>query len=71
VDAVHEQVRRYQAHAAAAVEASGLISIALPPDEFDAVRQAAARAGVSHQAFIADIVSRYIRERLLPEIHAR
>ena len=71
VDRVHEQARRYQAHAAAAIEAAGLISFALPPEEFEAIRQAAARAGMSYQAFITDIVRRYIHERILPETHAR
>ena len=69
VDALHEKARRYQAHAAAAIEATGLISVALPPEEFEAIRQAAARAGLSYQTFVADIVRRYIHERLLPETH--
>ena len=60
---LQEKRQRYQAYASAALEADGIVSIVLPAQDLKAIRQKAAKAGVSRQALIAHIVHQYASEQ--------
>ena len=65
VGKLHEQLRQYQAYAVAALEAVGLVSIALRQEDIKAIRQKAAEAGMSYQTLIANIVHQYVTGKLV------
>lgn len=65
VDQFPERLRQYQAYAIAALEAMGLVSIALPQEDIKAIREKAAAAGVSYQTLIANIVHQYVTGSLV------
>lgn len=65
VDALREERRRYQAYAIAALEEAGVVSVALPSEDLQALRRKAAEAGMSYQAFIAHILHQYVTGRLV------
>ena len=60
VDKVHEEVERYQAHAAAMLATNRQVSVTLPLTDFEKVQQKASEAGMPYQALIADIVHRFV-----------
>jgi len=60
IGALQEQRQQYQSYAAAALEAEGLVSIALPTEDLQAIRRRAAEAGVSYQALIASLVHQFV-----------
>jgi len=65
VDKLQERLRQYQAYAIAALEAMGLVSIALPQEDVKAIREKAAAAGMSYQTLIANIVHQYVTGKLV------
>jgi predicted DNA binding CopG/RHH family protein len=60
VDRLPEQLHQYQAYAIASLEAAGLVGIALPQEDIQAIREQATSRGVSYQTLIADVVHRYV-----------
>jgi len=62
---LHERLRQYQAHAVAALEAVGLVGVALPQEDIQAIRERAAATGMSYQAFIANILHQYVTGNLV------
>lgn len=65
VDKFQERLRQYQAYAISALEAMGLVSIALPPEDVKAIREKAAAAGMSYQTLIAKVVHQYVTGKLV------
>jgi len=65
VGKLHERLRQYQAHAVAALEAVGLVGVALPQEDIQAIRERAAATGMSYQAFIANILHQYVTGNLV------
>jgi predicted DNA binding CopG/RHH family protein len=65
VDKFQERLRQHQAYAIAALEAMGLTSIALPPEDVKAIREKAAVAGMSYQTLIANVVHQYVTGKLV------
>ena len=59
------ELEQYQSYAIAALEAEGLISIVLPREDLKAVRRKAAEAGISYQAFVANIVHQFVTGHLV------
>ena len=62
---LHERLPQYQAYASAALEAMGLVSIALPQEDAKAIREKAAARGMSYQILIANIVHQYVTGKLV------
>jgi predicted DNA binding CopG/RHH family protein len=60
VPTFQENLRQYQSYAVATFEAIGLISITLPQEDLNAIREKAAARGMSYQALIATIVHQYV-----------
>jgi predicted DNA binding CopG/RHH family protein len=60
-----ERLRQYQTYASATLEAMGLISIALPQEDVQALREQAAAAGISYQTLVANIVHQYVTGNLV------
>ena len=60
VDKMREEVERYQAYAAAMLEANREVSVTLPLTDFEKVQQKASEVGMPYQALIADIVHRFV-----------
>ncbi|MBC7261345.1 MAG: hypothetical protein H5T63_04965 [Chloroflexi bacterium] len=65
VDQLQEESQRYQAYAISALEAKGLVSIVLPQEDIAAIRRKAAAAGMTYQAFIANLVRQYLAGNLV------
>jgi predicted DNA binding CopG/RHH family protein len=65
VDKLQERLRQYQAFAIAALEAMGLVSIALPQEDLKAIREKAAAAGMSYQTLIANVIHQYVTGSLV------
>lgn len=63
VSNIQERRLRYQTYANAALEADGIISLALPAQDMEVIRRKAAEAGVSQQALIARIVHEFAVEQ--------
>ncbi|MBI4787100.1 MAG: antitoxin [Chloroflexi bacterium] len=60
-----KKIEQYQTYATAALEAHGLISIALPKQDLRAIRRKATEAGVPYQKLIADIVHQFASGKLV------
>jgi predicted DNA binding CopG/RHH family protein len=65
VDKFQEKSRQYQTYAGASLESLGLVSVALPQEDINAIREKAATAGVSYQTLIANVVHRYVTGSLV------
>lgn len=65
IDKFQARVREYQAYAIATFEAIGLISIALPQEDVQAIRKKAAAAGIPYQTLIANILHQYVTGNLI------
>ncbi len=65
VDKFPERLRQYQSYAIAALEAMGLVSIVLPQEDVQAIRDKAAAAGMSYQTLIASVVHQYVAGKLV------
>jgi len=57
-----KRLNQYRAYATSTLEAKGLISIELPPNDLKAIRRKAAETGVPYQTLIAKIVHQFIAE---------
>jgi predicted DNA binding CopG/RHH family protein len=64
VHALHEQLRLYQEYSVAALEAKGLVSVFLPPEDIQALRQKATEMGMPYPLLIAHIVHQYLAGKL-------
>ncbi|NUO82668.1 antitoxin [candidate division KSB1 bacterium] len=64
VSNVAEEIKRYQAYAAAAMASNRIISLKLPPEDFAEIQQRASAQGVSSEHFIADILRQFVAGRL-------
>jgi predicted DNA binding CopG/RHH family protein len=60
VTSSRKRLDRYQSYATLTLEANGLISIVLPPNDLKAIRRKAAENGVPYQLLIAKIVHQFI-----------
>ena len=60
-----EKLRQYQSYAITAFEALGLVGIALSQEDFQALREKAAAAGMSYHKFIANVVHQYVTGKLV------
>lgn len=70
ISPLQEKLQQYQAYATAALEAAGLVSIALPKEDLKAIRRKAAEAGVSYQTLIADILHQFVVGHLVEKRRA-
>ncbi|MCX7839048.1 MAG: antitoxin [Anaerolineae bacterium] len=66
---LQERLSQYQADAMATFEAMGLVSIALPQEDIQAIREKAATVGMSYQALIANILHQYALGNLVEKPH--
>ena len=60
VAASRKRLNEYQTYATSTLEANGLISIVLPPNDLKAIRRKAAENGVPYQKLIAKIVHQFV-----------
>lgn len=67
---LQERLNQYQAYAVATFEARGLVSITLPPEDINAIREKAAAASMSYQALIANLVHQYLAGNLVEKTHS-
>ncbi|NUQ38033.1 MAG: antitoxin [Caldilineales bacterium] len=65
VDKFQERLSQYQTYAIATFEATGLISVALPPEDVRVIREKAAAAGTSYQTLISNILHQYVTGNLV------
>lgn len=64
-DKLQEKSRHYQTYAVANLESMGLVSVVLPQEDIQAIREKAATVGVSSQVLIANVVHRYVTGALV------
>jgi predicted DNA binding CopG/RHH family protein len=65
VKTLREDLRQYQAYAAATLAQSGQVSIALSDEDLKAIQRKALETGVPYQKLIADVVHRFATGRLI------
>lgn len=65
IGALQEKSQQYQLYAIAALESIGLVSIVLPKEDLEAIRQKAAESGLSHQMLISNIVHEFVTGHLV------
>jgi predicted DNA binding CopG/RHH family protein len=65
VKTVREDLRQYQAYAAATLEQSGQVSIALSDEDLQSIQRQARETGVPYQKLIADVVHEFVNGRLV------
>lgn len=65
VRTLREDLREYQAYAAATLAQSGQVSIALSDEDLKAIQHKALETGVPYQKLIADIVHQFATGRLI------
>jgi predicted DNA binding CopG/RHH family protein len=65
VKTLREDLRQYQAYAAATLAQSGQVSITLSDEDFKAIQRKALETGVSYQKLIADVVHQFVTGRLV------
>jgi predicted DNA binding CopG/RHH family protein len=65
VKTVREDLRQYHAYAAATLEQSGQVSIALSDEDLQSIQRQARETGVPYQKLIADVVHEFVNGRLV------
>jgi predicted DNA binding CopG/RHH family protein len=67
IPTLSEERQRYQASAVAALRKSRRVSVSLPPEDFEAIRQRAIAKGVPYQTLIASIVHQFVAGHLVEQ----
>lgn len=62
-----DELRNYQAHAAATIKKNRLVSIDLSPEDFAEIEQKALAKGIPYQTLISDIVHQFASGRLVEQ----
>ncbi len=65
IKTLREDLRQYQAYAAATLAQSGQVSITLSDEDFKAIQRKALENGVPYQKLIADLVHQFVTGRLI------
>ncbi len=65
VKTLREDLRQYQAYAAAMLEQSGQVSIVLSEEDLKGIQRKALESGMPYQKLIADIVHQFVTGRLV------
>jgi predicted DNA binding CopG/RHH family protein len=65
VKTLREDLRQYQAAAAAMLEQSGQVSIALSDEDLRVIQRKARESGVPYQKFIANVVHEFVSGHLV------
>jgi len=70
VTRLQEKLRQYQSYATSIFESMGLVSIALPPEDLNALREKAAAMGISYQTLIANILHQYVTGGIVEKLRS-
>ena len=64
VNFLQEEVARYQTYAAAWLENNILVSLALPANDLEALKEKAKVAGTSYEVIIANLVHQFVTGKI-------
>jgi len=61
------ELQHYQSYAAATIRKNRLVTIDLPPEDFEEIQRKALEKGIPYQTFIANIVHHFVSGRLVEQ----
>lgn len=64
---MEEELKHYQAYAAATIQKNRLVTIDLPTEDLAEIQQKAREKGIPYQTLIANIVHEFVTGRLVEE----